>query len=324
MYRCLVSLLVLALFISLATAQLPKDTFTDPDKAGPDFVVQGEYEGLLDGKEKWSAQVAAEGKGKFQTALLKGGLPGDGWDGKTRVKAVAHTADSRTTLEGEGWKGAITEGKLTAKNDAGHAIELKRVVRKSPTEGLKPPVGAVVLFDGTNVDAWDKGKIVEDKLLAPGTTTRQKFRDFTLHVEFRLPFRPLARGQSRGNSGVYLQQRYEIQILDSFAAVPRNNDCAAIYEKRPPSTNMCYPPLSWQTYDIEFRAARYTGGKKTSNAIVTVKHNGVVVHEKVEIPSQTGFGRREEDAPEAINLQLHGNPVYFRNVWIVPHEDGAK
>ena len=324
MKRCPACLFVLATAVVLSAQQLPKDTFTDPDKAGPDFAVQGEYEGRLDGKEGWAAQVVAEGKGKFQVYFLKGGLPGAGWDDRTRVKAAARTEDGKTTAAGAGWKGEIAEGKFSGKNADGLPFELKHVLRKSPTEGQKPPVGAVVLFDGANVDEWDRGKLVEDRLLGPGATTTKKFRDFTLHVEFRLPFRPLARGQGRGNSGVYLQQRYEIQILDSFGQLPRNNDCGAVYEKTSPSVNVCYPPLSWQTYDIEFRAARWADGKKKSNAVVTVKHNGVVIHDKVEIASQTGFGRKEEDTPGAINLQNHGNPVYFRNVWIVPHEDAGK
>jgi hypothetical protein len=142
-----------------------------------------------------------------------------------------------------------------------------------------------------------------------------------LHLEFRIPFQPTARGQSRGNSGVYLQRRYEIQILDSFGLEPKNNDCAAVYEATPPDVNMSYPPLSWQTYDIEFTAARYDStGKKTANAVVTVYHNGVKVHDRREIKGPTGHGIKEEDNPKQLNLQNHGNPVHFRNVWVVPVE----
>jgi len=139
-----------------------------------------------------------------------------------------------------------------------------------------------------------------------------------LHVEFRLPFRPTAKGQSRANSGVYLQRRYEIQILDSFGLDPKNNDCGALYEQKAPSVNMCFAPLSWQTYDIDFTAARFDStGKKTANARVTVIHNGVKIHDNAEIKGSTGNGRKEEDKPGAINLQNHGNPVHFRNLWLV-------
>jgi len=227
--------------------------------------------------------------------------------------------DGKTTFDGAGWKGAIADGKLTGTREDGAEFRLNRVVRKSPMEGAKPPDGALVLFDGSNVDAWKNGKFIENNLLAQGATTKRTFRDFHLHVEFRLPFKPKARGQERGNSGVYLQRRYEIQILDSFGLAGVKNDCGAVYEQTPPTVNMCYPPLSWQTYDIDFTAARYDAdGKKTADAVVTVVHNGVKVHDKQDVPAKTGYGDKEADTPGPINLQDHGNPVYFRNVWVAP------
>jgi hypothetical protein len=321
MYR-LACVLLLALACAAPALQKPRaEVSTDADKAGPDFAVQGEYEGLLGGKDKLAAQVAALGDGKFQVVFFKGGLPGAGWDGKSRTEVKAAGDDGKAALDG-GWKGDVADGKLTGKDPEGTAFELKRVLRRSPTEGLKPPEGALVLFDGGGVEEWKNGKIVEDKLLGPGPTTKKTFRDFTLHVEFRVPFQPKARGQERGNSGVYLQGRYEIQILDSFGLAAKKNDCAAIYERVPPSVNLCYPPLSWQTYDIDFRAARFDAdGKKTADAVVTVKHNGVVVHDGAAIKGSTGFGRKEEDAPGPINLQNHGSPVHFRNVWLVEKKD---
>jgi Domain of Unknown Function (DUF1080) len=316
MPRCLPLILTAAL--ALAAPKPPAEVFLDADKAGPDFAVQGEYVGEIAGKEKLAAQVVAQGNGYFLVYFLKGGLPGDGWDGKAKITAAAGTVDGKTIFAGGGWKGKIADGMLSGVREDGTEFQLTRMARKSPTEGAKPADGALVLFDGTGVDEWKNGKIVEDSLLAQGATTKKAFRDFKLHVEFRLPFKPRARGQERGNSGVYLQRRYEIQVLDSFGLAGDKSECGAVYEQTAPSVNMCYPPLSWQTYDIDFQAARFDGdGKKTANAVVTVVHNGVKVHDKRDVPDKTGYGDKEADTPGPINLQDHGNPVVFRNVWMV-------
>jgi hypothetical protein len=154
-----------------------------------------------------------------------------------------------------------------------------------------------------------------------GGETKQSFTDYTLHVEFLLPLKPWAQQQERGNSGVYNQQRYETQVLDSFGVMGMDNQCGGIYTKSPPSVNMCYPPLTWQTYDIDFAAARYEDGKKKSDAVISVKQNGVLIQDQFKINGPTGGGRKEkpEDAVQSgpLYLQNHGNPVFFRNVWIV-------
>jgi Domain of Unknown Function (DUF1080) len=323
MNPCLI--LMLTAGLALGAAKPSAEVFLDPEKAGPDFAVQGEYVGETAGKDKLAAQVVADGDGKFTIYFLAGGLPGDGWDGKAKVKAEDRSADGKTSFDGAGWKGEIADGKLTGARADGVEFALSRVLRKSPTEGAKPPEGALVLFDGKGIDEWKDGRIVEGDLLAEGATTKKTFRDFKLHLEFRLPFKPKARGQERGNSGVYLQRRYEIQVLDSFGLTGDKGECGAIYQQTPPAVNMCFPPLSWQTYDIDFRAARYDAdGAKTADAVVTVVHNGVKVHDKADIKKQTGYGDKEKDSPGVLNLQNHGNPVVFRNVWMVVGEGGDK
>ena len=182
------------------------EAFTDPAQAGPDFKVQGEYEGTIGTKTKFGAQVIALGEGKFDVVLLQKGLPGGpkdaAWDGKTKVMLKGETKDGVVELLGTNFKGTIKDGVLSGTAEEDVMYEGKKVERKSETLGAKPPEGAIVLFDGTNVDAWQNGKVQENNLLGVGTRTKQKFQDFTLHLEFRTPFMPKSRGQGRGNSGM--------------------------------------------------------------------------------------------------------------------------
>jgi hypothetical protein len=140
-------------------------------------------------------------------------------------------------------------------------------------------------------------------------------------VEFRIPFQPEDSGQGRGNSGLYLQGRYEVQMLDSFGLEGKDNECGGIYSVAPPSVNMALPPLAWQTYDVDYTAAKYDdAGKLTSNPRVTVKHNGVVIHDNIELPGQrntTAAPVAAGPAPGPVFLQNHGNPVRYRNIWVV-------
>lgn len=305
---------VLCLSVLTVSAQERKTAFLDAKAAGPDFAIQGEYTGTA-GDQKYGAQVIAKGDGKFDAILLPGGLPGDGWDGKTRIKLSGATENGLTRLTGEDAEAAVVEMYLSF-NLKGMKADLKKVERVSPTMGMKPPAGATVLFDGKNADAWNPPKLMDDGLMGVGTRTKEKYDSFTLHLEFRTPFMPYAGGQARGNSGMYLQDQYECQILDSFGLEGLDNECGGIYKNARPSVNMCLPPLSWQTYDVEFTGAKFDGDKVTAPAKCTMKHNGVVIHDGLELALTPGGGQANQK-PGTLFLQDHGDPVRFRNIWIV-------
>ena len=293
-------------------------TIEESRAAGPDFDLQGEYAGEGDGT-KIGVQVIALGNDTFRAVVHHGGLPGAGWDKSAKIEGEGKRDGDKVEFTfSSGDKATLTKDAITGVNDK---FTAKKIHRQSPTLGAKAPTGAVVLFDGSNADAWAGGHLDDlgRKILASGSKTkRADFQDYTLHVEFLLPFKPLGRGQDRANSGVYMQDRYEVQVLDSFGLKGENNECGGIYSKTKPDVNMCFPPLAWQTYDIDFTAAKYDGeGKKTKNAIITVKHNGVLIHGNTEIAGPTGGGKKEDPTGGAIQLQGHGNPVFYRNVWIV-------
>jgi hypothetical protein len=290
--------------------------YTDPGNAGPDFAVQGEYASIHG--DKYGADVVALGDNEFQVVLLAGGLPGDGYDGKGRTELKATREGDAIKLQAaEGYSGAITGGMLAVQTPHG-SIDLAKVNRESPAAGAKPPEGAVVLFDGTNTDHWKDGKIDSRHLLEQGAETKKKYQSFTMHLEFMLPFKPFGRDQDRGNSGVYIQRRYEVQVLDTFGHPSEFNGCGSMYRQHAPIVNMCYPPLQWQTYDIDFQAAKFdASGKKTHNAVITLKQNGVVVQDQYELTNKTGAGSKEGPEAGPIWLQEHHNPVVYRNIWIV-------
>lgn len=203
---------------------------------------------------------------------------------------------------------------------------------KVHVQSTPPPQGAVVLFDGSNLDKWIS---TDGKSPAPwrlvdggamevrggGIMTRDLFDgSFKLHVEFRVPYMPELKGQARGNSGVYVQGRYEVQVLDSYGLDSKDNDCGGIYEVAAPLVNACKAPTVWQSYDIEFHAPVFKDGQKVEPARMTVKHNGVLIHDDVKIPvdnTRAGLGG-DPSKPGPIHLQDHGDPVQYRNIWLLP------
>lgn len=316
------------LFVSslpTAVAQDKNYVATDPAHADADFLVQGEYMGPMYSGPcvgKAGLQVVALGGGKFDAVLYPGGLPGNGWNRQEKVKLSGERQDLGALLTAEKFSVALVGLDATFHNDAGAIIgRLRKVRRVSPTLNLRPGAGTQVLFDGSSAEHFAGGKITPEGHLMAGPLTAEPVGDFRLHIEFRTPYKPYARGQQRGNSGVYIQERYEVQVLDSFGLEGAANECGGLYRQRPPDVNMCLPPLAWQTYDIWFTAAKFDeAGKKTDNARITVKHNGIKVHDDVEITNKTGAGKKEEPFPRPIRLQDHGNPVVYRNIWMVAGE----
>ena len=312
--------LIVALTFSLSAAN--PGGVIDPAKAGPDFKIQGEYVGTHPDGDQIGLNIIALGDGKFRAVGFEGGLPGDGWtkENKKHLFTITKEDGKMIFLEGDGTKytAEFKKGKLVSSLDGKPFSTFKKVNRKSSTIGSKPPKGAVILFDGTSVDNFKPGKMSEDHLLMQGANSIQRFQSHKLHIEFLLPFKPKARGQGRGNSGCYLQGRYEVQVLDSFGLEGRHNECGGIYSIKDPDLNMCYPPLSWQTYDVDFTAAKFKDGNKIEDAHMTVRHNGVVIHNNVKLPKRTTASPLVEGPePGFLHLQNHGNPVRYRNIWVV-------
>ena len=319
-------------------------TFTsklDP-RLPEDFKFQGEY-----ASDGMGAQVISLDKGAFQVVIYQGGLPGAGWDGENRSlldgtlsktevilspasgkrKYIAGSADQFSAtlqfppLGHQKYEGSIKSGKLSviAKDKT---FLLSKIIRKSTTLGKKAPKEAIVLFDGNNKKEWLGGRLDKSTNLlntdGKDIYSLRKFSNYILHLEFMLPYRPAARGQGRGNSGLYHVDMYENQILDSFGLEGANNECGGIYSIKDSEVNACFPPLSWQTYDIDFTNAENKERKKTKDARITVHLNGILIHDDYEITRKTGGSRPDpEGTPGPIKLQGHGNPLQFRNIWII-------
>ena len=196
------------------------------------------------------------------------------------------------------------------------------------------PSDAIVLFDGTDLSKWQHGNGTPAKWkiengymeVVPKSgilRTKDEFRDFQLHIEFATPAKVEGKGQGRGNNGVNIFGRYEIQVLDSYEnETYADGQAGAIYAQTPPLVNASRPPGEWQTYDIIFEAPHWTDGKLSKPAFITVIHNGAVLHHRREILGSTQhraevkYGKPQEQGP--IELYEHGNPVRFRNIWIRP------
>ncbi|MEX0778804.1 MAG: DUF1080 domain-containing protein [Balneolales bacterium] len=323
-----------AFFIFICAMQAnDNNIFADPDEANnyPGYTFQGEYIGQMyfedeTIKENVGLQIAIYGDKEIGAILYEKGLPNEQINSIEDIgmhKIKGKYEDSALLLEGEfPIRLQHAHGRLTAldedNNYLGHFSKIKR---KSPTLGKVPPKGATILFDGTNLDHFiNESQMTGSKLLKQGARTSNEFGDMYLHLEARLGFMPEHRGEQRANSGIYIQNRYEVQILDSFTKPSFNFGNAALYNTVAPRVNASYPPLTWQTYDIYFQAPRFNDdGTKMENARVTVYLNGILVHKDIELESGTGAGASREEVPKAeLYLQDHGgDPIHFRNVWLI-------
>ncbi len=284
----------------LAALGLPIAAFALPDE-----IIQGEYEG-----DGYAAQVVALPDGRFHIAGWRRGLPGVAANAERIADGDGSRSGDEIHFSGNIWKAAIdAEGQLTGEDDQGHHWTLHRITRESPTLGSKPPRDAVLLFDGTNTDAWTDGRTNEAHQLLGNTESKQRFEGFTLHLEF---LAPVAADGALGIGGCY-----ELPIRNSFGQEPDVQTCGALRNLVAPDVNACLPPDQWQTLDIQFTPAGFnTQDRKTRNAIITVKLNGITIHADQEITGPTGDAL-EVPGPEPLRLRDASGRLRFRNIWLV-------
>jgi len=295
----------LALYVHAAGSKT-EAIWLDADTAArevPHFELIGEYLSK-DGHRAVQANLIPGDR--FLVASYQGGLPGAGWDRTPIVSRVMAPDDLKELLR-----------------------DFKKTVRVSPTMGKPAPADAIVRFpvDFTNI---------KDGLMWAGAQTRKDLKSFKMHIEFLVPLKPgrTPSSQARGNSGIYIFNNYEVQVLDSFAldldetnnaVAPESKSsqwCGALYKTKVPAVNMAFPPLTWQTYDIVFHAPVFEGKIKKRNARITVLHNGVMIHDDVELANGTGAGAKHEQVAKGpVIFQGHGNPVAYRNVWATALRD---
>lgn len=323
---CILALLVFAVPFAWTEESVPDVT----------DVFMGDWQGRWESGEKKhpdiAAQVIAMGNNEYQVTLVE-----MLYQRVPPMTMITAAADGGALRFDDGFYfGEIKDGHFTGgrRGEDPGAFVMEPFFLKPPSLGAAPPDGAIVLFDGTGFKEWGRfpkgsswdvleGGILQANPALNAIETRRKFKDCRLHLEFRIPLLPEKRGQDRGNSGVFLQEYYEIQILDSYGLAGYWNECGAIYRISAPYVNMCLPPLQWQTYDMEFRAARFDAqGNLVEKARVTVLHNGVAVQKDHEIPRGTSGDATKPPVsapsePGPIRLQAHKNQVQFRNVWVV-------
>lgn len=290
---------------------------------------QGRWSGGEDVDPDISAQIISLGRGLYRIRLASKLF----MRSPVLASIEAKAQEGVLAFDAEDFKGEVRDGRFTGRRRSGQkTFEMQRILYEPPTLGAEPPANAQVLFDGTGFDAWEdaKGWVLVDgnaMMVTPDAgdlVSKAKFKDVQMHVEFRTPLVANERGQSRGNSGVFVQDVYEVQVLDSFGLEGTYDECGALYKVSPPRVNACLPPTEWQSYDITYHAPRFNDdGSVKSYPRMTVLHNGFVVQQDQEIPQITAWKENERlqpppSEPGAIKLQSHrSHYVQFRNVWVV-------
>lgn len=314
-----------------------------------DYPFMGDWEGRWTQGGVYPPRIAAQivpwADGQYQihlfTALRK--------KAPEYVVIEARPKGDELRFEHGPWSGTVEGDRFVGKGrlrGSDGAFEMKRTFYESPRLGAKPPKEALLLFDGTGFEQWESirrdgqtgpvaWKIVDGAMrivpelgnhqIGASIGTKRTFRDFQLHIEFRLPILPANTDQRRGNSGVIIEDYafYEVQVLDCYGLPGYYDECGGIYQIAPPKVNMCAMPGQWQSYDITFRAPRFDWtGDLLETGRITVDHNGELIHKNVELPYSDGALRQKRERPESrrpgrIKLQDHGYPVEYRNIWIV-------
>jgi len=301
-----------------------KDMGFNEAKPDPNYDIDmGDWQAI---KSKLVAQVFPISSNEFQATLFR--TFDTAHEPVSILKGVRDPKSIK--FSGNGWIGSIDKGRFKIQKGE-EDFEMYRVTRYSQTLDAQPPKNAIVLFDGTNLDEWtwqkerdeenpvNGWKILHGGRLEPGVRagpiiTKKQFGDFKLHLEFRVI-------GGEVDSGVCLQTGYEVKINDSYGILD-GSQCGTLTnlpKKVEPCVHMAAPAFQWQTYDIDFRAPRFDkNGTKIEKARVTVVHNGVTIHDGVDLDSPIGTVGRLEEAPTGhIMLQQQGNPLQFRNIWIV-------
>lgn len=309
--------------------------------------IQGEYYGAAEDGGKLGAWLVANGDDSYTVVFLPGGLltlPGQeyggwnraGWDrsafsGKGLLNGTSFAVNTPSNYQAAAIIGSEETRTITGASPTGSAFALHRVVRNSPTHGLKPKTAwgpATLWFDSVTGQAdlgkWapkDNAVQLSRNYLYRGIQTRDPHATGLLHIEFQGCFNPTASGQGRSNSGIYMQNLYEVQVLDSFGSGAAIDDFGALYAVRPPLVNAALPPLTWHTYDIYFTPRSSGGwGDPEGAAFMTVYANGVLVQDSTPIINHVAAGIAGDPLlPAPLYLQNHGNEVVYNNIWFIPN-----
>jgi hypothetical protein len=317
----LFSTLALVFFAALVPVDEKRESTIEDTTRRADFASQGEYLGMLNvegRKVKFGAQVVALGRGHFRVSAGQGGLPGEGGvRDEGFLRGVRRNNVVRVPfVNGRGsMLVASNELRMVFGSQTVAGI-LKKVNRRSATLGRRAPKGASVLFNGSVAD-WDDAKVDKDAALLSGTTKTLSQDKCKVHLEFRLPFAPVENPEDRKPGGVYLAGEHKIAVVDSFGLVESKDSCGAIGGVTP-TVNMCFPPGAWQTMYIDYYAAKLDG-KRAASTKISLKLNGILVQDNVEIRSVSRIEdvNQEEQRSPAVHIPENMSGVQYRNIWMV-------